>query len=183
MATLQLDSGLRVFLAEVDAPRGKQAYANQARAKLEAMALNRTVLLAYGGTRRWVGRQAPNTPGAMVASTAAAMATTAATSVAAAPRETAIAHGFVEREGGRWFWLQHALVGKGAVMVRPRHDNHARTAQLLEVEAQARAAQRGLWKQRDYRVLSPQTVTRAARSYRRLHERRSALSPPRRRRA
>jgi endonuclease YncB( thermonuclease family) len=147
--TLQLDSGLRVFLAEVDAPSGDQPYANQARAELEALAVNRTVELAYGGTRRWVRRAA----------------TTTTTSTAIPSDETAIAHVFVQSEGGRWFWLQHALVAKGAAMVRPRHDNHARTAQLLDVEAQARAAQRGLWALPAYRTLSAQTASRAALAY------------------
>jgi endonuclease YncB( thermonuclease family) len=44
--TLQLQSGLRVFLAEIDAPRGDDPYAAQARAELESLALHRTVLLA-----------------------------------------------------------------------------------------------------------------------------------------
>ncbi|MFT3728807.1 MAG: hypothetical protein QM759_13365 [Terricaulis sp.] len=169
--TLLLDSGLRVFLAEVDAPRGKQAYANQSRAELEALALNRTVLLAYGGTRRWErppSTSAPDTT-TSVASTATTTVTTATTTRAEPTGpltgQTAIAHVFVETEGGRWFWLQHALVGKGAVIVRPRSDNHARTMQLLDVEAQARAAKRGLWNQRDGRVLTAETATRAARSY------------------
>ena len=165
--TLLLDSGLRVFLAEVDAPRGTQGYANQSRAELEALALNRTVELAYGGTRRWV-RPPPATANAGAPTTTAPAST--ATTARVEPTgplagQTAVAHVFVETEGGRWFWLQHALVGKGAVIVRPRRDNHARTSQLLEVEAQARAAQRGLWAQRDGRVLTAQTATRAAKSY------------------
>lgn len=167
--TLVLDSGLRVFLAEVDAPRGKEAYANQARAELEGMALNRTVMLAYGGTRRWERPQASATDPAPAATTVST-ATTTSTVRRREPTgplagQTAIAHIFVETEGGRWFWLQHALVGKGSVVVRPRSDNHARTTQLLEVEAQARAAKRGIWNQRDGRILSAQTATRAARAY------------------
>lgn len=168
--TLVLDSGLRVFLAEVNAPRGKQAYANQSRAELEALALNRTVMLAYGGARRWE-RQPPNASDSTTnTTTGATTSAPAATTARVEPTgplagQTAIAHIFVETEGGRWFWLQHALVGKGAVIVRPRSDNHARTTQLLEVEAQARAANRGLWAQRDGRILTAQTATRAARSY------------------
>lgn len=163
--TLLLDSGLRVFLAEVDAPRGKEDYANQSRAELEALALNRAVMLAYGGTRRW--QRAQTTESTTATTTALTTAVTPARIEPTGPLagQTAIAHIFVETEGGRWFWLQHALVGKGAVVVRPRSDNHARTPQLLDVEAQARAAKRGLWNQRDGRVLTAQTATRAARTY------------------
>jgi endonuclease YncB( thermonuclease family) len=137
--TLELDSGVRVFLAEVDAPQGENAYAAQAQGELEALALHREVLLAYGGTRRWVGRprEGDTEP----------------------PPEAAIAHVFVKSEGGRWFWLQHELVSRGAAYVRPRTDNHARAEELLELEARARGAQRGLWGQREYQ---PLTVRRAA---------------------
>jgi endonuclease YncB( thermonuclease family) len=134
--TLELDSGLRVFLAEIDAPRGEDAYAAQAQGELEALALHRQVRLAYGGNHRWVRRaregEAPPEP----------------------QQETAIAHVFVRSEGGRWFWLQHALVSKGAAFVRPRRDNHARTGDLLALEAQARDAGRGLWAKREYRPLN-----------------------------
>ncbi len=147
--TLQLDSGLRVFLAEVDAPRGDQPYASQAYGELEALALHRNVLLAYGGTRRWVRRQrdaSSQTPSVQPS----------------APDTAAIAHVFVQSEGGRWFWLQNALVARGAVMVRPRYDNHARTAELMNTEAQARSASRGLWATRDYRVLTVANASRLA---------------------
>jgi len=138
--TLELDSGLRVFLAEIDAPRGEQPYAAQSEGELEALALHRDVLLAYGGERRW-----HSTP-----------------REGEAPREAAIAHVFVHSEGGRWFWLQHELVARGAAFVRPRPDNRARTDQLLAIEAQARAAERGLWGRRPYQSANVRSVTRAA---------------------
>ena len=137
--TLELESGLRVFLAEIDAPQGENAYAAQAQGELEALALHRDVQLAYGGTRRWVGRPREGDT--------------------APPPEAAIAHVFVKSEGGRWFWLQHELVARGGAYVRPRRDNHARTEELLALEARARASERGLWGQRDYR---PLTIRRAA---------------------
>jgi endonuclease YncB( thermonuclease family) len=137
--TLELDSGLRVFLAEVDAPQGENAYAAQSQGELEALALHREVQLAYGGVRRWVGRPREGDTGP--------------------PPEAAIAHVFVKSEGGRWFWLQHELVSRGAAYVRPRQDNHARTEELLELEARARSAERGLWARREYQ---PLTVRRAA---------------------
>lgn len=137
--TLELDSGLRVFLAEVDAPRGDGAYAAQAQGELEAMALHRDVLLAYGGARRWVARPREGQT--------------------ETPADAAIAHVFVKSEGGRWFWLQHELVSRGAAYVRPRRDNHARSAELLELEAQAREAERGLWGRREYRALTVRAAT------------------------
>lgn len=130
--TLELDNGLRVFLAEIDAPRGEEDYAAQAQGELEAQALHREVLLAYGGTRRWAGRARED----------------------GTTNEAAIAHVFVKSEGGRWFWLQHELVARGAAFVRPRRDNHARAEELISLEAQARAAERGMWARRTYRPLS-----------------------------
>jgi endonuclease YncB( thermonuclease family) len=132
--TLELESGLRVFLAEIDAPQGDNAYAAQSQGELEALALHREVQLAYGGTRRWRGRprEGDTEP----------------------PPEAAIAHVFVKSEGGRWFWLQHELVSRGSAYVRPRRDNHARTEELLALETRARSAERGLWGRREYRTLN-----------------------------
>jgi endonuclease YncB( thermonuclease family) len=150
--TIELDSGLRVFLAEIDAPRGEAAYAAQAQGELEALALHRDVLLAYGGTKRWVrrGNAAPTD------------APEAGGPEASMSEETAIAHVFVKSEGGRWFWLQHELVTRGAAYVRPRRDNHARTAELLQIEAQARGGERGMWGRREYRPLNVRAAARAA---------------------
>ena len=140
--TLELDSGLRVFLAEIDAPRGEDAYAAQAQGELEALALHREVLLTYGGARRWVARPREGQT--------------------ETPPEAAIAHVFVKSEGGRWFWLQHELITRGAAYVRPRRDNHARSEVLLTLEAQARARERGLWGQRAYRALTVRTAASQA---------------------
>src|SRR5262249_22991238 len=56
----------------------------------------------------------------------------------------------------------NALVARGAAMVRPRYDNHARTAELMNTEAQARSASRGLWALPDYRVLTVMNASRLA---------------------
>src|SRR5689334_20968628 len=56
--TVELDSGLHVFLAEIEAPRRDAPYAQQATQELEALVLHRTVQLAYGGAHRWEGRRA-----------------------------------------------------------------------------------------------------------------------------
>jgi endonuclease YncB( thermonuclease family) len=142
---LELDTGLRVFLAEIDAPRGDDPYAAQSQGELESLTLHRRVRLAYGGTHRWTPRPRPDQP-----------------APAEPPPETAIAHVFVESEGGRWFWLQHELVSRGAAFVRPRRDNYARTPELLALEAQARAQERGLWALRDYRVLTTAAAAEVA---------------------
>lgn len=145
--TLELESGLRVFLAEIDAPAGEDAYAASAQAELEALALHRTVQLAYGGTKRWTPRPRPDQPEAEI------------------PEPAAIAHVFVQSEGGRWFWLQHELVARGAAYARPRHDNHARTAELIAVEARAREQEAGLWRERAYRPLTARAAAAQALAY------------------
>ncbi|MGD9979739.1 MAG: thermonuclease family protein [Hyphomonadaceae bacterium] len=139
--TLELEDGTRVFLAEIDAPRGDAPYAAQSQGELEALALHRDVLLAYGGERRWVGRPREGEE---------------------APREAAIAHVFVKSEGGRWFWLQHELVSRGAAYVRARPNNHARATELMTLETQARAAERGMWAQRAYKPLAARAAAAAA---------------------
>lgn len=139
--TLQLEDGTRVFLAEIDAPSGEAAYAAQSQGELEALALHRDVLLAYGGERRWVGRPREGEE---------------------TPREAAIAHVFVKSEGGRWFWLQHELVARGAAYVRARPNNHARVAELMALEQRARTAERGMWGERAYRPLTVRAASEAA---------------------
>ncbi|MEQ1492413.1 MAG: thermonuclease family protein [Terricaulis sp.] len=139
--TLLLEDGTRVFLAEIDAPSGEAPYAAQSQGELEALVLHREVLLTYGGERRWVGRPREGEE---------------------APREAAIAHVFVKSEGGRWFWLQHELVSRGAAYVRARPKNHARAAELLALEQRARTAERGMWGQRTYRPLTARAAARAA---------------------
>lgn len=145
--TLELDSGLRIFLAEIDAPAGEDPYAASAQAELEALALHRPVQLAYGGTKRWTPRPRPGD------------------TTTEAPAQTAIAHVFVQSEGGRWFWLQHELVQRGAAFVRPRRDNHARMADLRAAETSARANESGLWRERAYKPLTPRAAAALALSY------------------
>lgn len=138
--TLVLDNGLRVFLAEIDAPRGEDDYAAPAQGELEALALHREVRLAYGaGERRWTPADGT-----------------------APSQETAIAHVFVRSEGGRWFWLQHEMVARGAAFVRPRRGSLARTDELLATERTARNGARGMWKQRDWAWLTARSAARQA---------------------
>jgi endonuclease YncB( thermonuclease family) len=165
--TLELDSGLRVFLAEIDAPGSDAEYAAQAQGELEALTLHREVLLAYGGTKRWARRSVTQQTALPGETAEEAQPTTGAAAAGSSeetipPGETAIAHVFVKSEGGRWFWLQHELVARGAAYVRPRRDNHARTSELLEIEAAARSGERGMWGRRQYKPLNVRAAVRAA---------------------
>lgn len=108
--TLELDNGLRVFLAEIDAPRGEEDYAAQAQGELEAQALHREVLLAYGGTRRWAGRARED----------------------GTTNEAAIAHVFVRAKAGVGFgyntnWSRGGplLCGRGATIMRAQKNSSA----------------------------------------------------------
>lgn len=158
--TLALDSNLRVTLTGIEAPYGDAPYAREARTLLSDLALNRPARLGYGGLRRLPPRRPPAT------SDAATPATPAATSTETPPREpqreTALAHVFVQSEGGRWIWLQQAMVARGAAFARPRKDNPERGAELLAAEAQARAAHLGLWAQPAYRVRTSAQIEREA---------------------
>ena len=147
--TLVLDSGLRVTLTEIEAPYGEAPFAQQARQGLEQIALQRPAQLAYGGERRYAPRQRSQAPETQNSE----QSPTQETSAPAA--ETALAHVFVRSEGGRWIWLQGAMVEQGLAFVRPRKDNHARMVELLAAESRARAAERGLWAERAYRVRTP----------------------------
>ncbi len=168
--TLVLDSGLRVFLAEIEAPRRDAPYAQQSTQELEALTLHRPVQLAYGGTHRWQGRRAfaqrtatnTGTSTATSTATAADPDMTDGSEPSAGNGETAIAHVYVQSEGGRWIWVEQEMIARGAAWVHARHDNHARAADLLTAEIQARAGRKGLWGNRDYAVLSPTKAVEAA---------------------
>jgi hypothetical protein len=138
----EMDSGLLVYLAEIDAPRGDAPYARQAMAELEALAAHRDVQLGYGGQTRMPDRLDEN---------------------GEPMPERAIAHVFVRSEGGGWSWLQHQLVSRGAAFVRPRAENHARVVELFAAETQARDAKRGLWADANYHTRTPREAANEAR--------------------
>lgn len=50
-------------------------------------------------------------------------------------------------------WVQGEMLEAGAAQVRTFADNRALAAEMLELEARARIAKRGLWALEDYRVL------------------------------
>lgn len=137
--TLVLDSGMRVTLTGIEAPYGEAPYAQQARAALTELAMGRPARLGYGGLRRAPPRRGK--------------ADDAAPATETTPNEgTALAQVFVQSEGGRWIWLQQAMLARGAAWARPRKDNLARAGELQAAEDRARAAEQGLWALRDYRV-------------------------------
>lgn len=125
--SLALDTGLRVRLAEVEAPaagygdRAGEPGAEAARAVLERAALGRQARLWYGGLSR-------------------------------DRYERAIAHVIARDEVGANVWLNGLAVRQGAARVRTYPDNAKRARRLLAFEAEARAAGRGLWAEEHWRV-------------------------------
>ena len=66
----------------------------------------------------------------------------------------------LRRRKGR-VWVQGALLDAGAARVRTYADNRALAAEMLEREAKARIAGKGLWADKTYQVLLPQEAARA----------------------
>lgn len=118
---LNLDSGLEVRLAGIEAPNGSEPLANEARVLLSAAVLGKPVTLLYGGLKR-------------------------------DRYERALAH--VRLEAGRR-WMQGEVLAAGLARVRTYPDNRALAAEMLEAEARARRAKKGLWAIDAYRVLLP----------------------------
>lgn len=124
---LALDTGLRVRLVEVEAPApGYDGRADEPWA-VEA----RGVLQAAA-----VGRQAQLWYGGLSRDS----------------YERALAHVIVRDEVGGEVWLNGMVVRQGAGRVRTYTDNARRARRLLAMEAEARAANRGLWADAHWRV-------------------------------
>jgi len=124
--TLELDTGLRVHLVSLEAPRD-QPWGQKARAALERLALQREVDLRYGGLARLPKSDRY-------------------------PTEAALAHVFAKSESGRWVWVQQALLREGLARVRSHKDNLARIERMLADEAKARAAKLGIWSESRFAV-------------------------------
>ncbi len=60
--------------------------------------------------------------------------------------------------GGKW--VQGELLGAGMARVYSFADNRARMDEMLAAERAARAARRGIWAHRYYRILSPDALSR-----------------------
>lgn len=78
------------------------------------------------------------------------------------PRGRALAQ--VRVVDGR-IWVEAALLRDGWARVRTFADNRALARPMLDDEARARQARRGLWALPDYQVRLPQEVTRDTRGY------------------
>ncbi|MEJ0022462.1 MAG: thermonuclease family protein [Alphaproteobacteria bacterium] len=134
--TLTLDSGLKVQLTGIIAPRRgfherpDEPKAKEARQTLEKIALGRETRLAYGGEKRLGEGDAP----------------------------LALAQVFVKSEGGRWIWAQQAMLREGMARARTWKDNHARYAALYAAEEIARKAKKGMWADKAYRIRNAETI-------------------------
>lgn len=122
-----LDTGLKVRLAEIEAPapgydgRKDQPFAEEARNMLSMAGLGRAVRLWYGGLSR-------------------------------DGYDRALAHAIASDETGADVWLNGYLARQGAARVRTWPDNARRARRLLAFEDEARKAGRGLWSLDHWRV-------------------------------
>jgi endonuclease YncB( thermonuclease family) len=141
--TLTLDSGLKVQLTGIIAPRrgfrerSDEPQAQQARQTLEKIALGRKALLAYGGETRLANAEPP----------------------------LALAQVYVQSEGGRWIWAQEAMLREGMARARPWKDNHARYAALYQAEAIGRKAKKGVWADKAGAIRKADTITAEERGF------------------
>ncbi len=125
--SLALDTGLRVRLAEVEAPaagfkeRVGEPGADAARLVLERGSVGREARLWYGGLSR-------------------------------DRYQRAIAHVIAKDEVGGDVWLNGLAVRQGAARVRTYPDNAKRARKLLTLEDEARRDKRGLWVEDYWRV-------------------------------
>jgi endonuclease YncB( thermonuclease family) len=125
--SLVLDTGLRVRLAEVEAPapgydgRADEPGAEAARDVIARAGVGREAQLWYGGLSR-------------------------------DRYERAIAHVIARDETGGEVWLNGVAARQGAARVRTYPDNAKRARRLLALEAEARGDRRGLWADDFWRV-------------------------------
>ena len=116
-----LRSGQVVRLVGIEAPKGDDAFAGQAREALSRLVLGQEVQLMFGGARQDAyGRT--------------------------------LAHLKLTHGGA---WVERALLQAGDVRVHTYPDNRALGRVMLDDEARARQARRGLWGLPDYRVRLP----------------------------
>jgi endonuclease YncB( thermonuclease family) len=67
--------------------------------------------------------------------------------------------------GAKEVWLQELLLARGLARVASSDDTRARVPELLRIEAQARAAGRGLWADPAYRIRTPADAGDALNSF------------------
>jgi micrococcal nuclease len=116
-----LRGGQVVRLAGIEAPKGDDPFAGQAREALARLVLGQEVQLMFGGARQDAyGRT--------------------------------LAHLRLTRGGA---WVEQALLQAGDARVHTYPDNRALGRAMLDAEARARRARRGLWAIGDYQVRLP----------------------------
>ncbi|HEY4030224.1 MAG TPA: thermonuclease family protein [Caulobacteraceae bacterium] len=116
-----LKTGQVVRLAGVEAPKGSDPFAREAREALSKLVLGREVQLMYGGARQDAyGR--------------------------------ALAHLKLAKGGA---WVEKVLLEDGDARVHTWPDNRALARPMLDAEARARVARRGLWGLPAYQVRLP----------------------------
>ncbi len=130
--TVILTSGAHVRLIGIQAPKlplGRQGFkawplAQEAKAALASLVLGRPVALSYDGLR--IDRH-----------------------------RRLLAHLSVgDIGGGKRLWVQEELLNRGFARVYTFADNRGRASAMLQAERAARAARRGIWSRRFYRILS-----------------------------
>lgn len=142
--TVVLQGGVQVRLVGIQAPKlalGRPGFrdwplAIEAKELLEALVLGASVKLVYGGRR--VDRH-----------------------------RRILAH--LERKAtpdAAAFWVQGEMLRTGLARVYTFPDNRARAERMLALEREARAARRGIWRLRYYRILGPEETRRHIGSFR-----------------
>ena len=142
--TVMLQGGAEVRLVGIQAPKlalGRAGFrdwplAAEAKELLEVLVLGAPVKLVYGGRR--VDRH-----------------------------RRILAH--LERKatpGVAAFWVQGEMLRTGLARVYTFPDNRARAEGMLALEREARAARRGIWRLRYYRILGPEETRRYIGSFR-----------------
>ena len=142
--TVVLESGAEVRLVGIQAPKlalGRAGFrdwplAAQARKALETLVLGAPVKLVYGGRRVDRHRRL----------------------LAHLEREPAPQHTAL--------WVQGEMLRRGLARVYTFPDNRSRAARMLALEREARAARRGIWRLRYYRILGPEETRRYIGSFR-----------------
>jgi endonuclease YncB( thermonuclease family) len=76
-----------------------------------------------------------------------------------------LAQAWLAADGTQQLWLQERLLSAGLARVASTDDTRARVPELLRLEAQARAAGRGLWADPAYRVRTPDDLGAALDSF------------------
>ena len=116
--TLELGSGLKVQLTEIIAPRMGFGGAEDEPEARDARATLEKIALGRPARLGYGGTKRYK-------------------------ETTALAQLYVQTEGGRWVWVQEAMLRQGMARVRLWKDNHVRAAKPYAAEAQARGETEG----------------------------------------